>query len=69
MIPPTQHAPHCPEPEYEWQQQIWPGLAARGRCIHCGAVQIDRTNQDPRTAIRGDAAPRRERSRRNGAAA
>lgn len=63
---PLEHAPHCPGPEYEWQQQIWPGLATRGRCVHCGAVQIDRTGQDPRTMIRGDQ-PRRARAR--GAAA
>lgn len=39
---PAEHAPHCPGPEWEWQQQIRPGLAIRGRCIHCGAIKITR---------------------------
>lgn len=56
-IPPSEHAPHCPGPEYEWQQQIWPGTPVRGRCVHCGAIAVDRSAQPARRVrTRGGAA-------------
>jgi hypothetical protein len=58
----VEHAPTCLGAEYEWQQQIWPGLAARGRCLNCGAVTFDRSGQT--TKIIGDAEPRRRRNGR-----
>lgn len=42
---PTEHARWCPEPNYEWQQAIWPTSSTRGRCVHCGAVRIDRHDE------------------------
>lgn len=59
---PLDHSADCLGADYEWQPQLWPGLAIRGRCRGCGASRIDRTGQDPRTMIRGDQ-PRRNRTR------
>ena len=55
---PTEHARWCPEPNYEWQQPIWPTSSTRGRCIHCGAVKIETAGQQ---------APERRRTRRSSA--
>lgn len=49
----TEHAPHCPAPEYEWQQNVWGDLPIRGRCIHCGAVKIRRQDAPPVAWTRG----------------
>jgi hypothetical protein len=49
-MPVTAHAPHCAEPEWEWQPQIWPGLARLGRCRNCGATRIDRSGQTQKPA-------------------
>lgn len=44
-MPASEHAPNCPEPFIEWQADIHPGLARRGRCVNCEAIEVDRTNQ------------------------
>lgn len=57
MIQPTEHAPHCPGPDWEFQPQLWPGTAIRGRCRNCGAVTIQRADRArTRTRKGGDAA-------------
>ncbi len=56
-LPPEEHSPHCPEPEFEWQAVIIDGLPRRGRCIHCGAIKISRpAGRERARTWRGDAA-------------